>query len=320
MALTEQQLKDRKNGIGGSDSAKVLGLSRWGTPMSVYMEKVSDEEKEFTTSERMEWGNRLEQVIATEAVKRLNQLKEFKNHRFTVPIESTNVMREYPYILANVDFILATGVSKQEVILECKNSGASNEKDWGDISDMYDGIAPVEYLCQLQHYLMVYDLETGVLACLLGGNKLAIKIIKADKNLHKQMIECYTNFWKNFVEKRVVPAVLNDSDFKLLPNESDKYIQTDVDVRVKYILDLQEQLKDIEKIIEQEQNELKSIIGSDEGIISNSYKVSWKQIKSSRVDTEKLKTEYADAYKKCVKESSYRRFSISEKKGDVQNG
>lgn len=34
-----QWLKERQKGIGGSDAAAVLGVSRWRSPFMVYMEK-----------------------------------------------------------------------------------------------------------------------------------------------------------------------------------------------------------------------------------------------------------------------------------------
>ena len=35
-------LKARQTGIGGSDVAPILGISKWTTPLDVYNEKVAD--------------------------------------------------------------------------------------------------------------------------------------------------------------------------------------------------------------------------------------------------------------------------------------
>ena len=61
--LTEQQIKERKNYIGGSDCAAVLGMSRWGSPLTVWMEKTGQSEvKEENLA--MKLGNKLEQIVA----------------------------------------------------------------------------------------------------------------------------------------------------------------------------------------------------------------------------------------------------------------
>ena len=38
----EQFLLDRKQGIGGSDVAAIMGLSPWKSALGVYLDKVSD--------------------------------------------------------------------------------------------------------------------------------------------------------------------------------------------------------------------------------------------------------------------------------------
>ena len=45
---------------------------------------------------------------------------------------------------------------------------------------------------------------------------------------------------------------------------------------------------------------------------SDHYSVSWKSYVSDRVDSKKLKADYPDVYKACVKASKSRRFTIKE--------
>ena len=54
-------LKLRQIGIGGSDVAVLLGLSKWRTPLDVYNSKIEAPEESDNAS--MEWGRRLEPVI-----------------------------------------------------------------------------------------------------------------------------------------------------------------------------------------------------------------------------------------------------------------
>ena len=55
-------LKQRQAGIGGSDVAPILGISKWRTPLDVYNDKTSDIFEEEDNSS-MIWGRRLEPVI-----------------------------------------------------------------------------------------------------------------------------------------------------------------------------------------------------------------------------------------------------------------
>jgi hypothetical protein len=61
----EQWFEERRKGIGGSDAAAVAGLSRYRTPIQVYMEKLGliDPPEE---NEAMYWGKKLEDLVAEE--------------------------------------------------------------------------------------------------------------------------------------------------------------------------------------------------------------------------------------------------------------
>ena len=48
-------LAGRKSGLGGSDAAAVLGLSKWRTAVDVYMDKLSDGHEQ-EQSDPMYWG------------------------------------------------------------------------------------------------------------------------------------------------------------------------------------------------------------------------------------------------------------------------
>ncbi len=61
--LTAEQHENRATGIGGSDAAAVCGLNPYKSPVDVYLEKVGAAAPVDET-ERMFWGNKLEDVVA----------------------------------------------------------------------------------------------------------------------------------------------------------------------------------------------------------------------------------------------------------------
>ncbi len=59
----EEWLKLRLKGIGGSDCAAAVGMSRWKSPLEVFMEKTG-RKAQVEETEKMYWGRTLEPVQA----------------------------------------------------------------------------------------------------------------------------------------------------------------------------------------------------------------------------------------------------------------
>ena len=60
MRTREQFLRERRSGIGGSDVAAILGLSRWKTAYQVWQEKTGRAAIDEGDNERLHFGNVLE--------------------------------------------------------------------------------------------------------------------------------------------------------------------------------------------------------------------------------------------------------------------
>ncbi len=92
----EDWLQHRRSGIGGSDAAKVLGISDYGNAASVYLDKKGDMEPVKETF-RLWFGREAEPIIA----KRFELETGFKVERYPWMCQST----EYPWMLADLDYI-----------------------------------------------------------------------------------------------------------------------------------------------------------------------------------------------------------------------
>ena len=110
----EQWLEERRKGIGGSDAAKVMGLSRWGGPFSVYQDKVNGV-KAPVDSEAVHFGNVLEDVVAQEFSRREGVKVRRRN--------SMTFSEGYPFMMANIDRELVGA----KIGLECKTANAQLE-------------------------------------------------------------------------------------------------------------------------------------------------------------------------------------------------
>lgn len=179
--LTPEMLEARKKGIGGSDVAAILGLSKWQTAHGLYLEKrseIPDEAQEST--EIQHWGNVLEDVVAKE-FERQNDLKVRKRHQhFT--------HKEHPFLMANID----RSVDGIKAVLECKTAGQFMASEWGESgSDQF----PDYYRVQLIHYMNVLGYGQGYLGVLIGGNQYRQYYIEQDRELSEMIIQHCVEFW-----------------------------------------------------------------------------------------------------------------------------
>jgi len=183
MALTEEQLKARACGLGGSDCAAALGLSPWKAPVELYHEKcaaLGDEitlEVEVLPSEPMRWGILLEPVIRQEYALRTGR---------TVHVPTTTLQHpEHAFMVGNLD-----GITNDQRLLEVKT--ARTTYGWGEPDT--DQI-PQFYLLQVQHYLCITALPVADVAVLIGGQEYRQYEIPADLELQEMIIEGERVFW-----------------------------------------------------------------------------------------------------------------------------
>ena len=155
--LTHEQLLLRKTGIGGSDAAAIVGLGKYSTPLSVYLDKTTDIVKEAT--EVMDRGNTLEPFVQSLFEKKTgwcvqNNLQTQRN-----PYN--------PFMLANLDGVLPS----ERAVAEFKTAlyTPKTKEDWGD--EGTDEI-PKHYLIQVAHYASVMDVDTVYIGVLFGDEKL----------------------------------------------------------------------------------------------------------------------------------------------------
>jgi len=194
--ITEEQLEIRKTGIGASESSKVLGISKWGTALDVYLDKIGESpEQEF--SEAAHFGNVLEQVVADEYERRTG-LKVRKNNK-------TLRHNDHDFILCHLDRV----VTGEKRIVECKTASAYLVDAWGD--ENTDQV-PDDYYIQVQHQLSITGYEYADIPVLLGGNQFRIYAVKRDAEMIDYIVSTLVEFWNNNVLAGVPPEI--DYDHK----------------------------------------------------------------------------------------------------------
>jgi putative phage-type endonuclease len=262
----EEWLQERRKGIGGSDAAKVLGVSRWGGPLSVYLEKKGLYVPE-DPGEPAYWGTVLEDVVAREFEKRSGLKVQRQNKIFTHP--------DHPWMLANID----RRIVGQNKGLECKTASNFMGDEWkGDE-------LPDSYYIQIQHYMAVMGWESCWVACLIGGQRYVQKEVQRNPELINTIIEKEREFWEEHFLKDVPPPVtLFDNPNSLWPEQTEDDMVQDIDEETITIAQSLAGVQATIKGLENEEERLKGILKAKIGEMAGIQGIcSWKQAKSKMV-------------------------------------
>ena len=198
----EDWLEYRKQGIGGSDAAVACGISRYKSPVELWLEKTGQLPAQ-EAGEAAYWGTQLEPLVRAEFTRRTG-------------IEATHTMQllqsvEYPFMLANLD-----GTCEHPdfgpCIFEAKTASAYKAKEW-------DNSIPEEYLLQIQHYMAVTGYRGAYIAALIGGNTFRWKFVERDEGLIAVMIHLEAEFWGYVQEGTPPPLDGSEASARLLSEQ-----------------------------------------------------------------------------------------------------
>lgn len=191
----EQWLIERRRGVGGSDAAAAVGMSKWKTPLELWLDKRGELFTEET--EAMRWGTALEPVVRQEYANRTGYTVEVPNVIYQHPIHS--------FVIVNADGIVADRQRYYE------GKTARTGEGWGEPGT--DEV-PAEYNLQVQHGMAVTGLSVADIAVLIGGSDFRIYCVEADLGLQEMLLEREAAFWR-MVEQATPPEPTTLADIKL---------------------------------------------------------------------------------------------------------
>jgi putative phage-type endonuclease len=191
----------RNQGIGSSDVAAILGLSKWKTPLDVYLSKVSPIES--TPTRQMVRGIICEPLV-------IEFLKIDKN--IVVVERNKRVFNDvYPFLTTEIDAIDESGLQ-----IEIKTSNAFMSKFWGDDIESI----PIEYLAQIYWSMGINKKQNCLLAVLIDFDVKYYQI-KQNNKFFNAAVLTMVDFWNEHIIKKIPPQPSTTEDLiKLFPNSS----------------------------------------------------------------------------------------------------
>lgn len=193
-------LLQRRDGVGASECAAVLGLDKYATPYSVYLDKTGQIPLSGIDSEPARWGHILEPVIRDEAADRLG---------YPVRTIGGLASRERPWQRASLDAVLDVP-GDGPIPLEVKSTSLYLAEEWGDDQ------TPDRAECQVQHQLAVTGAPYAFVAGLIGGQRLVIRRVDRDQELIDHINAEEEAFWQHCIDRTAPPIVARDSLSKIV--------------------------------------------------------------------------------------------------------
>ena len=301
----EEWLAIRNQGIGSSDSAAVVGLSPYKSPLELWMEKTGRKPPDdLSDNEAVFWGSTLEPVIA--------QVYGEKTGAKVRQVHAVLQHHEHPHMLANLDRIVAHPEDGHG-LLEIKTAGLWSEAYWED------GV-PEHYQCQVLHQLAVTGKPWADVAVLIGGQEFRTYRIERDEEKINALIELEDQFWQHVLNDTPPEVDGSESSGKALsmlyPSDNGEAVDfsdsEEMNALFKRLLLARQERERVELEEATLKQQVQSAIGFTSNAIFASGKVGWKKVKgSTATDFKQLAEAHPELVTQyTVQKPGYRRFTV----------
>ena len=296
----EAWLEHRRNSIGGSDAASIIGLNPYCSPYAVWADKLGRiPPKE--DNEAMRLGRDLEDYVAKRFTEKTGKKVRRENSIIYNP--------DYPFAHANVDRL----VVGEDAGLECKTTSSLNLKRFKN------GEYPEQYYVQSVHYMMVTGAKKWYVAVLVLGVDFFVFEIKRDEGEILALAESEASFWE-YVSKKSPPPTdgkksTSEAIVAMYPDSTDEgnvslfAYESDL----KQYMVLGQRIAELKQLQDEYANKVKAYLGETVRGESQNYKVSWKTTERATFDLKRFIEDHksldlTDYYKK----TTYRTFKVTE--------
>lgn len=293
---TDKWLEWRKQGITATEAASIMYPSKWGSPLSIYTDKLGLTQKSQDDSDGfMEWGHRIEDLLVN---KFMEQHKDFSVCR-----QGRLYQRDWAKCSLDAQCFDENGVP---VIIECKTG--QHEEKWDPI--------PERYYAQVQWQMYVTGIRKAYFSVLIQGHIWFEREVEYCPEYVKQLKEKCFYVW-DCIQRKEAPATLGDFEsdktaIAALAGESGhsgEPVDVDTDTVGKYIA-----LKEAYEKAEKEFNDFKNslafkMVDHSKLLCEGKTFASWVERKGAvSIDKNLLKAKYPAIYDECLKQGMPTRY------------
>jgi putative phage-type endonuclease len=199
----EHWLKMREEVLTSTEISTLFDLNKYQSRYELFMKKSGQLDIPFEESERMKWGNRLEESIAHGAaeengwdIREMNEFIVCPDYRigssFDFCIQDSSI--KTPMQQNTVEW-----TPRDYAILEVKNvDSLIYYNEWTEFE------APPHIELQVQHQMLVAGLSEAYIVALVGGNELKQIHRKANEAIQNKILEAATKFWHD-IDNNIQP-------------------------------------------------------------------------------------------------------------------
>lgn len=297
--------------IGGSSAAAACGVDPFKSRVQLWLELTGRVERE-PAGETAEWGNRLEPVIVAEVERQGFKTVYGGLTDAAMPPRSPELPE---WFTGTPDgFVGINSHGNGRGLLEIKTAGLRMAPLWAD------GEIPIPYQIQCQHYLELTGLDWGLIACLIGGQRLELREFERNPELIARMIELETEF-VGMVERDEAPPPDGSKSAEAMlrlmyPVASGEVVVfTNAQMEeVEKAKSLRKALKATELQLAGSEQKIKSWIGDAPAAFHEGRKVvNWGTVtpKAPKINGATIKEKHPEVFEECsYLPAPYRRFEV----------
>ncbi|MBW5420235.1 hypothetical protein GKQ77_01450 [Streptomyces sp. BG9H] len=303
-------LTARRGGLGSSDVAAILGISKYGNALSVWHDKTGGLPLESDDSEPALWGRAFEETVAREWARRNRSVVR----RVGLVQNTARTWQMCTLDRRVLECPLADGAEKCAVEIKCRDKMKAGQFRRGVADDVLVQTLWQADVCGFDHIHA---------AVLIGGNDYRQFVVRvADHaDLVADLRAAGARAWQQITDRRppvlehdADPDVLLDLYDRLHPNRAGAVdITRDVDTQeaVEEYLDAHNDYVAAEKRKKAAKARILAGLGSaEQATVLERVHVSLDERSKQWTDTARLAERWPDAYADCVEDRTYRQISI----------
>lgn len=314
-------LAARRDGIGGSEVGALIGVNEYETAFSIYDKKTRTDPDVELTGAAIEWGHRLEDVVAMKTAEEIGMVSRFGGGLWAD--------KERPFLRVTPDrFATKPRSWYAEALIECKTAGDDEHWTSGNITatGQGSGSAPLSYQCQVQWQMGIIGMRKAFLGCFVVGRERSFYTVEVDFNPEwfAEMTAAAERFWHDNLLGGEIPMhdLRHPKTEEMLKKISPSVVRPSVDLPEESIDLLRDYkiAKERLKTAETEMDAIKNFFrmwtaDAGAGYLGEQKVVSYPEVSTSSFDTKAFREDHPELVEKYTRSSKHRRLTISPPKG-----